>query len=73
MIEVVASSNGGWKFMRRTSAGSLPMRPRERVDEPLDDVGGLGPAGTAVGIGGRAFVTMPRNSYQYASGLYGPM
>ena len=24
MIEVVASANGGWKFMRRTSAGSLP-------------------------------------------------
>ena len=26
MIDVTASANGGWKFIRRTSAGSFPIR-----------------------------------------------
>ena len=53
--------------------GVLADLPRERVDEPLDHVRRLRPAGAAVGVGRSGVRHDAGNSNQYASGVYGPM
>ena len=41
------------KFLRRTSAGIHLQLAREHVHRALDEVGGLGASGAAVGVGRR--------------------
>ena len=41
------------KLRLRSSIGSIPISAARRVHGPLDGVGGLGPSGAAVGVGGR--------------------
>ena len=72
-MDVVASSNGGWKFIRRTSAGSLPIcRANASTSRSRTYVASGRPAPRYASVG-VVFVSTPRNSNQYASGLYGPM
>ena len=43
------TASAAMRFMRRTSAGSMPISAAKQVHRPLDGGGGLGPAGAAVG------------------------
>ena len=38
------------KLRRRISSWAMPISARRGVHQPLDDVGGLGPAGAAIGV-----------------------